>query len=173
MIQILSLFSSWKVKLAVIAVIILGLYFWHRSEVKIAVNQAVQEIKYESAKENFKLQENALNSKIALQDNFDKIQKDKDAKIKTLNADVSNLRNSLRNRPYRTEGSDLSRDTRTEESTTGATGLRLYRSDAEVLVWFAGETTELQTELKACYASYDKARETLKKFKDENSPKTE
>lgn len=162
--------GGWRVKLAIVVSLLFGAYMWHTAEVKIAVNKAVQEIRYQSAKEDFKLKDRSLDAKIALQESFDNIQKDKDAKLKTLNTRVATLTASLRSRPNRPETSGVPDNTSTKEGTAGATGVRLYRADAELLSWFSGQTAELQVELQGCYKSYDEAKETLDRFKLDNTP---
>lgn len=172
MIPLLSFFSGWQVKLVLVAALIFGAWMWHKAEVKIAVNEVVLQIQQESAKEGFKLKERSLNAQIALQESFNNIQKEKDAKIVSLNRRVRTLSNSLRDRPYRPEGSGISDSPRIEESKAGATGGGLYRNDAEFLARFSGMAEELKVELLACYKSYDEAKVKLDKFKTENNPKT-
>lgn len=169
----LSFFLDWKVKIALALVVLSAAYFWHISEVKVAVNEAVTQIEAQASKETFKLKERSLNAKIELEQEFDNIQKDKNAKIQTLNDRVASLTRSLQERPNRPESSGVPNAAGVEESDTGATGLRLYRPDAQFLSWFSGQAAELQVELSACYKSYDDAKEKLDKFKIENQPKTD
>lgn len=170
---LLSFFLDWKVKLTILIVAFSAAYIWHLSEVKVAVTEAVAEVELNISKENFRLKERSLNAQIELQQSFDNIQKDKDAKIKNLNARVASLTRSLQERPSRPEPSGVSNDSRTQESTGYVAADRLYRDDAAVAIWFATRTEGLKVELQSCYRSYDKAKETLDKFKEENPPKTD
>ena len=169
----LSFFLDWKVKIAIALVVISGAYFWHFSEVKVAVNKAVAEIELNISKENFKLKERSLNAQIELQQSFDNIQKDKDAKIKNLNARVASLTRSLQERPNRPDSSGVSNDSRVEETKQGATGAQLYREDGIFLAREATRAELIKEELQTCYKSYDAAKEVLDKYKKENKSKIE
>lgn len=166
---VLSFFGGWQIKLILVLAIISGVYIWHRSEVKIAVNTAVTEIENAYSKEKLKLLEKANDETIALRDRTDKIIKDKDVKIKTLDTRVANLTLSLQNRPERpaSNGSDTG-STSHAKSPEGATGLQLYRTDGEFLAWFSGQTSKLQVELNTCYAGYDEVKKSLDDFRKNN-----
>ena len=169
----LSFFLDWKVKIALVLVVISGAYFWHLSSVKVAVNEAVTEIEAQASRESFKLKERSLNAKIELEQEFDNIQKEKNAKIQTLNARVASLTRSLQHRPNRPEPSGVPNSTRIEESKLGATGTQLYREDGEFLAREAARAEVIKEELLGCYRSYDEAKKKLDKFKAENQPKTD
>lgn len=169
----LSILSEWKVKLVILSIVLISLFAWHKVEVNKAVTEAVTEIQLNLAKENFRLKERSLDAQIALQESFDKIQKDKDAKIKNLNARVASLTRSLQERPNRPDSSGVSNDSRVEESSGYVAADRLYRDDAAVAIWFATRTEGLKIELQTCYKSYDTAKEVLDKYKKENESKIE
>ena len=82
--------------------------------------------------------------------------------IDTLNNHLSDALVKLRNRPDRPSQSNLSNIASTTKSPLGCTGSGLYKSDAEFLSRYANDTARLQLELKACYISYDAAREAVK-----------
>ena len=175
--SLLSFFAGWQVKLLLVVALVFGLYTYHKAEVKIAVNKAVAQVvvdmQIQSSKENFRLKERSLDTQIELQAKADKIQKDKDNEIANLKSRVRILSDSLRDRPTnRQEPNRVSDNPGNPETQTGATGLQLSRPDAELLIWFAGETAELQTELNSCLKKYSIAKETLDKFKRDNTPKT-
>ena len=171
--NILSFLSGWQVKLIILITVLIIAFSWHKIEVNKAVTEAVAEIELNLAKENFKLKERSLNAQIVLQESFDNIQKDKDAKIKTLNARVASLTRSLQERPNRPDSSGVSNDSRVEESSGYVAADRLYRDDAAVAIWFATRTEGLKIELQTCYKSYDAAKEVLDKYKKENKSKIE
>ena len=169
----LSILSGWKVKLVILSIVLISLFAWHKVEVNKAVTEAVTEIQLNLAKENFKLKERSLNAQIALQESFDNIQKDKDAKIKNLNARVASLTRSLQERPNRPDSSGVSNDSRVEESKPGSTGVGLYREDSEFLLGEAARAEMIKEELQTCYKSYDAAKEVLDRYKKENASKTD
>ena len=171
--SLIEMFGGWQTKLIILIIVLVSLFSYHKVLVHKAVTQAVTEIELNLAKENFKLKERSLNSQIALQESFDNIQKDKDAKIKTLNARVASLTRSLQERPNRPDSSGISNDSRVEESSGYVAADRLYRDDAAVAIWFATRTEGLKIELQTCYKSYDAAKEVLDKYKKENKSKIE
>lgn len=167
---ILNFLSGWQVKVAILVLILISLFSWHKIEVNKAVTSATAEIHIQQTKENFRLKERSLDAKIALQESFDKIQKEKDAKILSLNSRVAALTISLQSRPSRTESSGVSNDSRNEEVRPEGTGLGLHREDADVLVREAARAELIKEELLSCYKSYDTAKETLDRFKRDNTP---
>lgn len=170
--SIVNFFAGWQVKLAVVLIVLASLFAWHKHEVSLAVVQATSQMELEYAKEKFKLLDKANTTTVELKDQVAQIEQDKNVKIKALNARVAALTASLSSRPDRPASNGSSAgSTSNSESSTGATGLRLYRPDAEFLVWFAGETAELQTELKACYRQYDEVKIKLDKFRLDNQSK--
>lgn len=171
--NIFDLLGGWQTKLIILIVVLVSLFSYHKVLVNKAVTEAVAEIELNLAKENFKLKERSLNAQIALQESFDNIQKDKDAKIKTLNARVASLTRSLQERPNRPDSSGVSNDSRVEESSGYVAADRLYRDDAAVAIWFATRTEGLKIELQTCYKSYDAAKEVLDRYKKENASKTD
>lgn len=171
--SMISLFSGWQIKLILLLALLFGAWTWHRAEVKIAVKEAVSQIEAQQARENFRLKERSLNTQIELQAKADKVQKEKDNEISNLRSRVRTLTDSLRNRPTnRAEPSGVSYNSSNQETQTGATGLQLSRSDATMAIWFAEQATELQIELKSCLRQYDDAKETLDKFKRDNTSKS-
>jgi len=161
---------NWKVKLVLAVVVFISLFAYHKIEVNKAVAAAVSGIEISQAKETFRLKEQALNAKIALQESFDKIQKDKDAKLQVLNSRVASLTSSLQQRPSRTESSGVSDDSKVGEVRQGSTGTGLYREDGLFLAGEAARAELIKEELLTCYRSYDTAKETLDKFKADNTP---
>ena len=165
----LSFLSGWQVKLIILIAVLIIAFSWHKIEVNKAVTEAVAEIELDLAKENFKLKERSLNAQIALQESFDNIQKEKDAKIQTLNTRVASLTRSLQERPSRPESSRISNDSRIEETKQGATGAQLYREDGIFLAREAARAELIKEELLTCYQSFDTTKESLDKYKKDNS----
>ena len=170
---LLSFFLNSKVKLLILTIVLVSLFAYHKVEVNKAVTAAVAEVELNISKENFKLKERSLNAQIELQQSFDNIQKDKDAKIKNLNARVASLTRSLQERPSRPEPSRVPDNSRVEEDKQGATGAQLYREDGLVLIREAARAELIKEELLGCYKSYDAAKEALDKYKRENTPRSD
>ena len=171
--SILSFFLDWKVKLVILSIALVGLFAWHKVQVHKAVTTAVAEVELNISKENFKLKERSLNTQIELQQSFDNIQKEKDAKIKNLNARVASLTRSLQERPSRPEPSRIPDNSRVEEVRQGSTGAGLYREDSQFLLGEAARAELIKEELLGCYKSYDAAKEALDKYKRENTPRSD
>ena len=171
--SITNLLGGWQVKLVILTLVLVSLFAYHKIEVNKAVTAAITEIELNISKENFKLKERSLNAQIELQQSFDNIQKDKDAKIKNLNARVASLTRSLQERPSRPESSGVPDNSRVEETPEGATGAQLYRQDGEFLAREAARAELIREELLTCYKSYDTAKKALDNYKKENTPKTD
>ncbi len=170
---LLSSFLNSKVKLLILAIVLISLFAWHKVLIHEAVTEAVAEVELNISKENFKLKERSLNAQIELQQSFDNIQKDKDAKIKNLNARVASLTRSLQERTSRPESSGVPNNSRIEEVRQGSTGTGLYREDSEFLSREAARAELIKEELLGCYKSYDTAKEALDKYKRENAPRSD
>lgn len=166
----LSLLTGWQTKLIIVLIVLVSLFAWHKAIVHKAVTEAVAEVELNISKENFKLKERSLNAQIELQQSFNNIQKDKDAKIKNLNARVASLTRSLQERTSRPESSGVPDNSRVEEVRQGSTGTGLYREDSEFLSREAARAELIKEELLGCYKSYDTAKEKLDKYKRENTP---
>lgn len=168
----IGLLSGWQIKLAITLVVLSSLYFWHRYEVKLAVNKVKQEYLLESALQYQEITKDAFWVSQALKNEFKTIEKDKDAKLQNLSNRVNTLTASLRNRPTRSKSrSSDTGSTSNTESRQGSTGVQLYRDDALFLVWFAERTEQLQIELQTCYRSYDEVKKNLDDFRLRNSPR--
>jgi hypothetical protein len=76
----------------------------------------------------------------------DNIRKEKDAQIRTINAQLVDAVSELRKRPSRTTEANHG------QSCNGAS---LYAEDAEFLVREAARADEIRTSLDACYKQYD------------------
>ena len=151
-----------------------SLFFWHQSEVKTAVVKATNVIELQYAREKFKLIDRAQAETFALRDQVDAITKDKNVKVQALNARVATLTRSLSERPERpASNGSVPGSTSNGESPGFVDASRLYRSDAEVAVWFAARTEGLKVHLETCYRQYDEVKDKLDKFKRDNTPKNE
>lgn len=108
--------------------------------------------------------EEAVKREATLQAQMNKSNQEKSNALSRLASANAALAASLLHRPDRpsTEGNQPAG---TGEAASGCTGAQLYRSDSAFLVGESGVADKLRIELKACYAAYDNARETLKGLK--------
>ena len=161
----LAFFSSPGFKLAIAIGVILSAYSWHSAQVSIAVNKATMQIEAQVSRENLNLRERSAAAKIELEQEFNNIQKDKNAKIKILNDRVASLTRSLQERPNRSESGGVPGNPGVEENEAGATGVQLYRQDGEFLTGEASRAELIKVELFGCYRSYDDIKKKLDDFK--------
>ena len=90
----------------------------------------------------------------------DKIRKEKDAQIASLNSRLGTALDGLRQRPPRTPSTP--KDSPASCNCSGATGTSLSREDSEFLVREAARADRLRTALDQCYRQYDSIRSTIK-----------
>lgn len=171
MINPLSTGYGLLIKFGLVLTLLLSLYGGHKYQVSQAVQEAVQVVNVQHSAELFKQREKLLDKarekEQELQDNFNKGNKEYDAKIKNLNATVASMVSSLRNRPDR-QASDSSTTQSTNSSTSpnGSTGAGLFKSDANFLVGFASNTETLRLGLVQCYREYDEVKKAVESFND-------
>lgn len=175
---------------AVIAVAILvvlvgtgtGLYFWHKSEVKAAVQIAVQSVELEYAKKNLKLKERSDEAADKLSETIYKINKDKDVKVAENEKKYRDLvdwinatdkSTSLRNNQSKSPGvsggvsSNPSNGERAGETVIG----QLTRQDAKNLAEYGRDAEILRILVNRCYLQYDEVKRSLEEFRDGNARK--
>lgn len=149
----------------VILSIVIGALFWHKYEVKVAVNEYAVSQKLEYAKELTRLTEANIKAKEELATKVKVLKESKDAEIKTINARYASIITGMQHRPSRQESQgNSSNSTNNSESTKGTTGAGLYREDATILIGFARDTERLKTELIQCYKQYDDVKTTVNNF---------
>ncbi len=159
--------SLLKPKLPIlgIVVLILGILFGaHKvilwKEVKKAVAETKEQVSAEYTKKLLEASELAREREQVMVSSADKIRKEKDAKIASLNTRLGTALSSLSERPQRPpstpEGAPASC------IGAGATGAQLSREDAEFLVREAARADKLITALEQCYRQYDSVRQSLK-----------
>ena len=176
--KIFDFFLDWKVKLGILAFVILSAFVWHKVQVKEAVDNAttVATIETRQRVQNYyetrikKAKEDADKAQSDLKASFDTQTKEKDAKYKTLDSKYRTLLGSVSNRPNRPESTSskygLTLPSRNEESTLYVDGSRLYQADARFLAGYAVRTEGLKIELQSCYAQYDAAKKAIDDFQE-------
>lgn len=88
--------------------------------------------------------------------------KERNERVKALSATIGNLRNELRNRPYRPTDNST-----TPQSGTTCTGAQLYREDAEFLAGEAARAESVRIERDYYYEVYENARKELERLHKE------
>ena len=164
---------DWKVKVAFAFVVITGMYFFHVSEVKIAVNEAVTAIEAQTTKERFKLLDRANEESFKLKEQIAKTKQEKERELQIADTKYRDLLHWLRNLPSTTSGSGSTRSTGNSEDRSEEIIGELRRSNAEALAGYAYQTEELKVNLIACYRDYDAVKAARDRFVKENKPKAE
>lgn len=161
---------SWltlKPKLLILGIVLLILgtvYGTHKVIVYKAVNKAVAETKAnmqaDYIKKLLEASELSREREHTMISSADKIRKEKDAQIASLNSRLGTALDGLRQRPPRTP--NTSEGASPTGSCTGTTGASLSREDSEFLVREAARADSLRTALDQCYKQYDEVRKGLK-----------
>lgn len=173
MMPILSFLSGWQVKVILVFALIFGAYVWHRSEVKIAVNEAVTAIEAQTTKERFKLLDRANEESFKLKEQIAKTKQEKERELQIADTKYRDLLHWLRNLPSTTSDSDSTGSTGNAEDRSEEIIGELRRSNAEALAGYAYQAEELKVNLIACYRDYDAVKAARDKFVKENKPKDE
>lgn len=168
--------SALPYKVISIILILGGLFFWHTTQVELEVQQAEANVRFELTQQYTKrateLKDLSIKVQTELQNTVNKQQKEHRDKIHSLNLRIDDLSNSLSHRPGRPPStSDISINPINGTCTAGCTGQGLFKDDAKFLGWFAGQAEELREGLVQCYRQYDSVKDTLDKFKADNTPK--
>lgn len=141
------------------------LFGTHKVIVYKATTRAVEETRATmSAEYNQRLleaSERAREREQVMVESADKIRKEKDAKIASLNGRLSTALDGLRQRPQRKTDSP-SKDASAPCDCTGATGAELSREDGSFLAREAARADRLRAALEQCYQQYDSVRKQLK-----------
>lgn len=169
----LSFFLDWKVKIAIALVVISAAYFWHLSEVKVAVNEAVTQIETQATKERFKLLDKANEESFKLKEQIAKNKQEKDRELQIVNTKYNNLLAWVRNLPSTTGSSDSAGDSRDSEARREEVIAELRRKHAESLAEYSHGAEEVRIKLLQCYRDYDAVKKARDKFVEENTPKTQ
>lgn len=160
----LSLLKPKLIVAAIIALVIAAVFLTHKVIVHRAVKKAVAEtqeqMSAEYTKKLLQASELAREREQVMMASADKLRKDKDAQIASLNTRLGAALSSLSERPQRTPSA--SKDTPASCNCSGATGANLSREDAEFLVREAARADKLRSALDQCYKQYDSVRQSLK-----------
>jgi hypothetical protein len=95
-----------------------------------------------------------------LTDDANQNRKAYETSLQSINTRHAAAIDSLRNRPERA-AQGAGSGTHVAGASASGTGARLYRDDAEFLVWFAADAAQRAVERDTCYRQYNDARTTL------------
>lgn len=179
-----------QLKIIAVLTLVIAAYVWHVNTLSNAVEQAVinerNSLVVQYSKQAIKLQDNAYLAEVELLDKIKRTTDDKDKALSDSNAKYNNLLKWLQSQPNsgstRKQGS-VSDSTSTGESTEGTNGQGLLQGNAENttrpdevlidLIGFAKQTEELKVYLLTCERQYDQVLEDQRKFRLENTVKTD
>ena len=151
---------------AAIGFILVGLYGAHWEAKRTAVNKAKAEtaaaLQAEYTKKLLAASELAREREKAMVESADKLRKEKDAQIASLNSRLGTALDGLRQRPPRSDPAP-SQGPAASCNCQGATGSQLSREDSEFLVREAARADKLRSALDQCYRQYDAVRQSLSK----------
>lgn len=167
--NILNFFTDWQVKIAIILVVISGLFFWHKYEVKVAVNSALAEQQLEYQKEKFKLLDKANDATIALRNQLEKQNKETQRELQNVNTKHNDLLEWVRNLPSTSSSSSIAGSSQDSKGSREDIIGELRRKHAIDLAEYSKTTEELKTWLNACYRDYEVVEKSLNDFKAKNS----
>lgn len=157
-------FLPTVIKLGVpIATLVFGLLFsawvWHKKEIEIALIEQKQALTEQHNLELIRVNNQKQAIEQSLREEILENKRTKNEEIRRINARYNSIVAGLRDRPIERQTTpDNSRDSTEATTTAGATGLQLSALDAEVVVRFARDTAELQSELIACMRDYEDVR---------------
>ena len=165
----LSFFLDWKIKLAISLVVISAAYFWHLSEVRVAVNESVMQIEAQITKERFKLLDKANEESFKLKEQIAKNKQEKDRELQIANTKYNNLLAWVRNLPSTTGSSDSTGDSRDSEARREEVIAELRRRHATDLAKYSFDAEEVRIALQQCYRDYEAVKKARDDFVEENA----
>ena len=165
---IFSLFLDWKVKLCIILVLLSSLYFWHVSELKIAVNKAEMTLAQKYNKEISILEDRAKHSTEVLTAAIESNNKERKIELQNSTRKYNDLKRWLYDLPSKTSASSLPGDTQDSEDRAREVIAELRRSDAITLAGYSLRAEEVRAHLVQCYKDYDSVKDTLDAFREDN-----
>lgn len=154
----------WMIKIAIVLVVLGGLFFWHKAEVKIAVDHAVtlQKEKYDKLIKELQVKSSETESKLNRQ--VLQLEVEKNAQIKDIDRKYRATIDSLRQRQERSTSSNTTGNSSNSESTERIDSEKLFGRHAEISLGIARDAEELKLHLNACYVQYDEIRDRLNRF---------
>jgi LPS O-antigen subunit length determinant protein (WzzB/FepE family) len=124
------------------------------------LNTKVANIEATYAKAFADAKEQSLQKQTAMQEQADKLRREKDVQIQRIRGSLNIALNSLRNRPSASEQRNTD-SSGNGQAALGCTGAELYRENAEDLIGEAARADTIREGLNSCYQQYDSIREVL------------
>ena len=159
---------DWKIKVACALVVLTGMYFFHTSEVKIAVSKAEMQLVQKYNKEIAILEDKAKHSTAVLTSAIESNNKERKIELQKSNTKYIDLKRWLHNLPSKTSANNLPRDTQDSEATEGEVIAELDRRHAGYLAEYSYRAEEIRVHLVQCYKDYDAVKDTLDAFREDN-----
>lgn len=157
---------DWKIKVACVLVVITGMYFFHVSEVKIAVNKAEVQLVQKYQKEISILEDKAKHITTVLTSAIESNNKERKIELQKSNTNYLSMRKWLHNLPSKTSASNLPGDTQDSEARAREVIAELRRTDAIALAGYSLRAEEVRVHLVQCYKDYDSVKDTLDAFRE-------
>ena len=167
---LLSFFLNSKVKLLILAIVLISLFAWHKVLVHEAVTEAVAEVELQAQREKFKLLDKANNESMRLKEQIAKNKQEKDRELQIANTKYNTLLAWVRNLPSTTGSSDSTGDSRDSEARREEVIAELRRRHANDLAKYSNAAEEVRIALQQCYRDYDVVKKARDKFFEENTP---
>lgn len=171
--SLIEMFGGWQVKLAIVAIVLISLFAWHKVLVHEAVTEATNELKLEYAQQVFRQVEIAKDESIKLKQEKEKADAEYKKNLASANARYKRLSEWVRGLPKYPSGSDNPGDTGDAESRPDDIVGKLSRADGENLAQYGLTTETLRQGLLSCYRQYDTVKEKLDKLRLQSSSKTD
>ena len=169
---LLSFFLNSKVKLLILAVVLISLFAWHKVIVHEAVTEAVAEVELQTQREKFKLLDKANNESIRLKEQIAKNKQEKDRELQIANSKYNNLLAWVRNLPSQTSGGSSTGNPGDSEAGREEVIAELRRRHAADLAKYSFDAEEVKIALQQCYRDYDAVKKARDGFIEENTLKT-
>ena len=164
----LSFFLDWKVKLVILTVVLSGLYFFHTSEVKIAVNKAEMQLVQKYNKEISILEDKAKHITESLTAAIESNNKERKIELQNSTRKYNDLKRWLYDLPSKTSESNLPGDSADSEARASEVIAELRRRHAGDLADYSLRAEEVRLSLVQCYKDYDSVKDTLDAFREDN-----
>jgi hypothetical protein len=150
---------------------LVGIYAWHKLEIRSAVKQAEAVMQRDIAVGALKLKDREFEAGKGISKRVELIIKEKDDEIKIANAKSTALANTIAgmykqsSSPHKGSATPGSRDA---EVTSERITVQLSRQNADNLEILASDAERMRLSLLACYKQYDEVRDSLQRFVNEN-----
>ena len=125
------------------------------------LNTKIEALEASYARQYAAAQQKARQTEQSMQAAADKLRRDKDAQINSLNTRVRTLTAQLQSRPQRPSTSSITPDARLGLTASGCSGAELYREDGEFLIREAARADTLREGYRQCTQQYETVRKYL------------